>query len=154
MLLVERGRLNLNDPVVRYVPEFAANGKEGVLVSHLFTHTSGLPDMLPDNAELRRQHAPLERFLRGAVRDTTLAFPPATQHRYQTRAAAVVAEFVQRVSGRRCAEFLRREIFEPLGLRSIGLGSRGFARERLVRVEVPGYQAGTDYDWNNPYWQE
>jgi CubicO group peptidase (beta-lactamase class C family) len=45
MMLVERGRLNLNDPVIRYVPEFARNGKEGVRVVHLFTHTSGLPDI-------------------------------------------------------------------------------------------------------------
>jgi len=44
LLLVERGQLNLNDPVTRYVPEFAAHGKGAVLVHHLFTHTSGLPE--------------------------------------------------------------------------------------------------------------
>src|SRR4029077_16138946 len=84
MMLVERGKLNLNDPVIRYIPEFAANGKEGVLVSHLFTHTSGLPDMLPNNTELRRQHAALERFIEGAVRQTTLAFRPGAQLQYQS----------------------------------------------------------------------
>jgi CubicO group peptidase (beta-lactamase class C family) len=99
IMLVERGRLNLNDPVIRYVPEFAANGKEGVLVSHLFTHTSGLPDMLPNNAELRRQHVPLQRFLDGAVRDTTLAFRPGTRLQYQSMGTAVVAEIIQRLSG-------------------------------------------------------
>jgi CubicO group peptidase (beta-lactamase class C family) len=154
LMLVERGRLNLNDPVVRYLPEFATNGKEGVLVSHLFTHTSGLPDMLPNNAELRRQHAPLERFLQGAVRDTVLAFRPGTQLRYQSMGTAVVAELVQRLSGQPIAEFLRSQIFEPLGLRSTALGSRGLDRERLVRVQVPEYQAGTDFGWNSTYWQE
>jgi CubicO group peptidase (beta-lactamase class C family) len=154
MMLVERGRLNLSDPVVRYIPEFARNGKEGVLVSHLFTHTSGLPDMLPNNAELRRQHAPLERFLQGAVRDTSLAFRPGTQLRYQSMGTAVVAEIVQRLSGQLIAEFLRREIFEPLGLRSTALGARGFDRERLVRVQEPDYLAGTDFGWNSAYWQE
>src|SRR5947208_5374317 len=56
MMLVERGLLNLTDPVVRYVPEFKANGKEKTLVGHLFTHTSGLPDMLDNNVELRKKH--------------------------------------------------------------------------------------------------
>src|SRR5207249_11870692 len=67
---------------------------------------------------------------------------------------AVVAELVQRLSGQPIAEFLRREIFEPLGLRSTALGSRGLARERLVRVQVPDYQAKSDFDWNSTYWQE
>jgi CubicO group peptidase (beta-lactamase class C family) len=57
MRLVERGLFSLSDRVTRYLPEFAAHGKEDTLVVHLFTHTSGLPDMLPDNTELRRQHA-------------------------------------------------------------------------------------------------
>ena len=55
MLLVERGLLNLNDPVTRYIPEFTGQGKDDVQVLHLFTHTCGLPDELPNNTELRRQ---------------------------------------------------------------------------------------------------
>jgi CubicO group peptidase (beta-lactamase class C family) len=153
MMLVERGKLNLNDPVIRYVPEFANNGKETVLVSHLFTHTSGLPDMLPNNAELRRQHAPLQRFLDGAVRDTSLAFRPGTRLQYQSMGTAVVAEIIQRLSGKSIADFLRLEIFEPLGLRSTALGSQGFDRERLVRVQIPDYQT-EDFGWNSSYWQE
>jgi CubicO group peptidase (beta-lactamase class C family) len=70
MRLVEREQLNLTDPVTRYIPEFAAQGKEATLVLHLFTHTIGLPDMLPSNTELRREHAPLQKFLESAARDT------------------------------------------------------------------------------------
>jgi CubicO group peptidase (beta-lactamase class C family) len=154
MLLVERGRLNLSDPVTRYVPEFAAHGKGDILVFHLFTHTSGLPDMLPDNVELRRQHAPLQKFLEGAARDTAPLFKPGTQLRYQSMGTAVVAEIIQRLSGRPIAEFLRREVFEPLGLKDTALGSKGLARERLVRVQVPDFQAGTDFGWNSAYWQQ
>jgi len=60
--LVERGMLNLSDPVMRHIPDFAAHHKEETLVLHLYTHTSGMPDMPPNNAEMRRGHAPLERF--------------------------------------------------------------------------------------------
>lgn len=154
MLLVERGLLNLTDRVTRYVPEFAAHGKGETLVLHLFTHTSGLPDMLPDNAELRRQHAPLPRFLDGAARDTVPLFPPGTQLSYQSMGTAVVAEIIQRLTRTSIAEFLKREIFDPLGLRSTALGARGFPRERLVRVQVPDYQARSDFDWNSTYWQD
>lgn len=154
MMLVERGRLNLSDPVIRYVPEFAAHKKGDVLVGHLFTHTSGLPDMLPNNAQLRREHAPLKRFLDGAIQDTVLMFKPGTKLSYQSMGTAVVAEIIQRLSGKAIADFLRQEIFGPLGLRSTALGSKGFPRERLVRVQVPDYQANTDFDWNSEYWQQ
>ncbi len=153
MILVERGLLNLNDRVTRYIPEFAAHRKEEVLVHHLFTHTSGLPDMLSNNMQLRREHAPLSRFLDGAIRDTAPLFRPGTRLSYQSMGTAVVAEIIQRLSGLPIAAFLRREIFEPLAMTSTALGSRGFPRERLVRVQVPDEQAGTDFSWNSEYWQ-
>ena len=49
---------------------------------------------------------------------------------------------------------MKKEIFDPLGLESTALGSRGLPRERLVRVEIPEYQIGTDFGWNSTYWME
>ncbi len=154
MMMVERGLLNLNDPVTRYVPEFKAHGKGGTLVCHLFTHTSGLPDMLPDNAKMRRDHEPVQKFLDGASKDTKPLFPAGTRLSYQSMGTAVVAEIVQRLSGKTIADFLRKEVLDPMGMRSTGLGSKGFRRERLVRVQEPDYIAGTDHGWNSKYWQE
>src|SRR5438876_105743 len=95
-----------------------------------------LPRVSPEQIGIdsRRQHAPLQRFLDGAVRDTTLSFWPGTNLQYQSMGTAVVAEIVQRLSGKAIADFLRVEIFEPLGLRSTALGSRGFDPQRLVHV--------------------
>ncbi|RIK46489.1 MAG: hypothetical protein DCC58_03095 [Chloroflexi bacterium] len=131
LMLVERGLLNLSDPVMRYIPEFAAHHKEETLVLHLFTHTSGLPDMLPNNLDLRRRHAPLEDFIQGAIHAVP-SFRPGTNYQYQSMGTLVTAELVQRLSGLTIHDFLRREIFEPLGMKSSGLGSLGFDRERLV----------------------
>jgi serine-type D-Ala-D-Ala carboxypeptidase len=153
MLLVERGRLNLSDRVTRYIPEYTGQGKEATQVLHLFTHTSGLADELPNNAELRRQHAPLKRFIEEAIH-SELLFKPGTRFSYSSLATILVAEIVQRLSGQSIQEFVRREIIEPLGLRSTGLGSQGFSRERLVRATVPDYQTGTEFSWNSKYWQE
>lgn len=151
--LVERGLLNLADPVMRYIPDFAAQHKEETLVLQLFTHTSGMPDMLPDNAELRQQHAPLQRFIEGAIAAVPL-FRPGTDLSYQSMGNLVVAELVQQLSGKTIHEFFHDEVLQPLGMSSSGLGSRGFDRARLVRVETPEYQADSDFGWNSTYWQE
>lgn len=150
MLLVERGLLNLSDHVTRYIPEFAAHHKEDTRVVHLFTHTSGLPDMLDNNAELRKQHAPLSKFIEGAIRDTVPLFPPGTKVSYQSMGTLIVAELIQRLSGQPIAEFLQKEIFEPLGLKSTSLGIGRLDRARIVRLRTGA--APTDHDWNSEYW--
>lgn len=154
LMLVERGKLNLGERVTRYVPEFAAHDKGETLVGHLFTHTSGLPDMLANNAELRKDHAPLKKYLDGASRETELLFKPGTKLSYQSMGTAVVADIVQRLSGKTIAEVLREEIFAPLGLKSTALGSKGLDRARIARVQVPDYQTATAWDWNSLYWHQ
>lgn len=153
MMLVERGKLNLSDKVTRYVPEFTGKDKETAQVLHLFTHTSGLPDELPNNTELRKSHAPLKKFIEESIK-ADLLFKPGTRFSYASSGTMVVAEIVQRLSGLSISDFLRREIIEPLGLKSTNLGSQGFARERIVRATVPDYQTGDDFSWNSKYWQE
>ena len=151
--LVERGLLNLSDPVMNYIPEFAAHHKEETQVVHLFTHTSGMPDMVPDNADLRQRHATLRKFIEGAIAAVPL-FPPGTDYSYQSMGTLVVAELVQLLSGKPIHEFIRDEILLPLDMKSTGLGSKGFDRGRLVRVETPEYQGRGNFGWNSRYWQE
>lgn len=153
MLLVERGELSLSELVRHYLPDLGGEGKETMQVLHLFTHTSGLPDELPNNADLRGRQVPLERFVREAI-NAKLLFAPGTQYSYSSSATILLAEIVQRISGRLIHDFIRDEIAVPLGLKSTGLGSRGFSRERLVRTTLPEYQVGSPGHWNTSYWQE
>lgn len=153
LLLVERGQLNLSDRVTRYIPEFTGQGRENAQVLHLFTHTSGLPDELPGNADLRRQQAPLAKFIEEVIK-TELLFVPGTRFSYSSSGTILVAEIVQRLSGRSIREFVQAEIITPLGLKSTGLGSQGFQHERLVRTTLPDYQVGNPGNWNTRYWQE
>jgi CubicO group peptidase (beta-lactamase class C family) len=112
-----------------------------------------MPDMLEDNAELRRQHAPLARFISGAIRDTVPLFPPGTNFSYQSMGTLVVAHLIERISGLSIADFLRREVFTPLKMTSSSLGSRGVDRSRIIRVRLPG-EHEPDWGWNSRYWQE
>ena len=115
MLLVERGKLLLDDPVYSIIPEFANRGKEVITVRHLMTHTSGLPDMLPENTQLREKHAPLKEFIR-RICDLELDFPAGTDIQYQSCGIAILGEIVERITGSSLPEFLRSEIFSPLGM--------------------------------------
>ncbi len=153
LMLVERGLLNLSDPVMRYLPDFAAHHKEGTLVQHLFTHTSGLPDMLPNDKELRTEHAPLEKFIASAIRDTVPLFPSGTNWSYQSMGTLVVAAIIQKITGQTIRDFVQREIIDPLGLKSTRLGSKGLPEQRIVRVQTPDWH-GADFGWNSQYWRE
>ena len=118
MKLVEQGVLNLTERVTTYIPDFAAHHKDKIEVQNLFTHTSGLPDMLDNNVELRKANAPLSEFIRGAIYDTIPKFDHGTKVSYQSMGTLTVAEIVQRLSGQSIQDFVRDEIIKPLGLKS------------------------------------
>jgi CubicO group peptidase (beta-lactamase class C family) len=151
MLLVERGELALEDKVASYVPAFAARGKDEVQIRHLMTHTSGLPDMLPDNEKLRRAHKPLSAFVEEVCREGLL-FPPGTRVSYQSMGTLMLAEVVHQVTGSTIHEFLRKEIFEPLKMADTSLGWQPAKKERIAAVRQPPELLAEDWTWNSPYW--
>ena len=154
MQLVERGKLNLSDRVVHYLPEFTGRGREAVRVRHLFTHTSGLPDMPPHNQDLRVAHSPLSKYVEAVLKDAELAFPPGSKLSYQSCGTILVAEIVQRLTGSPIADVVKKEIFDPLGLKATTFGAKGIPRELLVRVQLPDYQTDPKANWNSDYWRD
>lgn len=149
MMLVERREVSLSDPVQRFIPEFRGEGRESVLVRHLLTHTSGLPDMLPEDQALRKRHAPLAEFVEGTCR-TPLLFRPGSELRYQSMGILLASEIVKRVTKEDLPSFLRRRVFRPLGMRDTSLGLGGRAISQTMRSQV--VQA-SDWDWNSSYWR-
>src|SRR4029453_4379837 len=96
--LRDRRELALEDPVQKYLSAFRDAGRDAVTIRHLLTHTSGLPDMLPENTDLRRQHAPLSEFVARTCR-TPLLFSPGTKVSYQSMGILLAAAIVEKVSG-------------------------------------------------------
>lgn len=156
--LVERGRVGLQDPVSKYLPDFQGDAREKITVRQLLCHASGLPDMLPDNVELRKRQAPLKEFAAGVMR-TPLLFPPGTRVSYQSMGILLAAVILERITGQKLDAFLQKEIFAPLGMRhsSMGLGHNRI--EDTVQVDLPqsGDTPQTEADrawhWNSPYWR-
>src|SRR5262249_2217043 len=121
MLLVERGLVTLSDPVQKYLPEFVGPDREKVRVIDLLTHTSGLPDMLPENIKLPQANAPLSEFVKGAM-TTPLLFEPRTSFTYQSMGTLLAATIVERVTKMPLAKFEQQEFFEPLRMTGSSLG--------------------------------
>lgn len=161
MLLIERGQLTLADRVTDFIPEFGRNGKHGVEIRHLLTHTSGLPDMLPDNLELRQSNAPLIRFVE-RICEEPLTFPVGRGVQYQSMGFTILGEIVARISGTPCRDFLQKELFEPLEMFDTALGGTDdwFTGsepkiDRVATVQVPSEQTeGTTWNWNSRYWRQ
>ncbi len=160
LLLIERGQLLLGDRVRDLLPEFRGRRKNGIEVRHLLTHTSGLPDMLPNNRELRRAHAPLSAFVEETCSVET-AFPPGRGVKYQSMGIAVLGAIIERIVGKPTPQFLREEIFEPLGMRDTALGapSQWFdgptpTVDRIAEIRVPPEEdTEPSWDWNSRYWR-
>lgn len=150
MKLVDGGAVRLEDPVRKYIPEFRGGDREKVTVQMLLTHTSGLPDMLPENTELRKRHAPLREFVAGSCK-TPLLFPPGTQVKYQSMGILLAAEIAERVTKMPFRDFLKKEIYGPLGMSETSLGLGGRAIPGLAQCQVPEV---SDWDWNSPYWRD
>ncbi|VAX42430.1 Beta-lactamase class C-like and penicillin binding proteins (PBPs) superfamily [hydrothermal vent metagenome] len=158
MLFVERGLLSLNDRLHDWVPEFKGAGRYNITVRHLLTHTSGLPDMLSNNQQLRESHAPLSQFFEG-VCSVPLNFPPGSSTEYSSMGFLLLAELISRLSGKSCSQFLQDEIFKPLGMRETVLGasaewiSSQNRQSRLTEIRLPPEQQETDWHWNSDYWR-
>jgi CubicO group peptidase (beta-lactamase class C family) len=128
LVLVERGQLDLDAPVARYWPEFAAAGKSGVLVRHILSHTSGLSGW--------EQPVTFEDTLHDWDKCTALLaaqepwWTPGTASGYHSYTMGfLVGEVVRRVTGRRFGRFFAEEIAGPLGADfHIGLARSEFGR--------------------------
>jgi CubicO group peptidase (beta-lactamase class C family) len=117
LLLVEDGRLALDDPASRVLAELPAYASD-VTVRHLLTHTSGLwdyEDFVPDTQA--RQVKDIDALNLVAARAESLYFTPGAEWRYSNTGYALLALIVERVEGERYAPVLQRRIFEPLGMR-------------------------------------
>jgi CubicO group peptidase (beta-lactamase class C family) len=156
MLLVERGLVSLHDPVHLYLPEFTGGDRDKVLIRHLLTHASGLPDMLPENTELRRSHAPLSEFVKRTC-STPLLFAPGSSWSYQSMGILLAAEIVSRQTRMPLREFEQKELFEPLGMRSTVLGLGKLKINETVEAWTDPQVDPKDtksWGWNSAYWRD
>lgn len=132
--LAERGRIDLDAPVERYVPEFAGEGREAVTVRSLLTHTSGLPPGIPHDA--RRPWSGYDEGIRRACAEP-LRYTPGTDFVYSDINFILLGEIVQRTAGRSLHDYCVRNIFRPLGMNETGFIPPAGLRERAAPTTLP-----------------
>jgi len=119
-MLHDRGLFDYNDPVCRYWPEFARNGKEHATIAHMLGHRIGItigPEWLTYKLWGDRQKCAQ------AMEELTPRWTPGEANGYHPlNYGFLINELMQRVAGRDCGRFLREEVFAPLGLKSVFLG--------------------------------
>ena len=109
MRLIQYGQVRANDPVARYLPEFAANGKADITVRQLLTHYSGLPEDL----DLQTPWTGEQAALRMAFAEKPV-YPPGSRFLYSDVNFIVLGALVERVSGMSLDKYAQVHFFEPL----------------------------------------
>jgi len=115
MLLVEQGKLSLDDTLTESFAGFPAYGSE-ITLRHLLQHNSGLIDyegMIPDDYDGQVSDRDA---LRSMYEVSETYFPPGSKYRYSNTAYAMLAMLIEDTSGMPFARFLQKHIFEPLGM--------------------------------------
>ncbi|NPV06825.1 MAG: beta-lactamase family protein [Anaerolineae bacterium] len=156
VLLLQQGKLCLDQPAAHVIPEFGAQGKQGVTIRHLMTHTSGLPDQLPQSPELRRRQAPKDDFVR-AVCELAPLFQPGSQVSYQSMGILILGEIIERLTGMELRDYLQQRLFLPLGMDSsvLGMPPTGLEHSALcLPLRLPPESRDVGDDFNTIYWRD
>jgi CubicO group peptidase (beta-lactamase class C family) len=117
VLLSQQGRLRLDDPIIKYLPEGSAVWS-GVTIRHLLTHTSGIPQ--DTTLDSRREYSESELVRSAAQR---LEFKPGELESYSSTGYALLGVIIHRVTGTFWGDFVRDRIFRPLEMRTARVNS-------------------------------
>jgi CubicO group peptidase (beta-lactamase class C family) len=161
MTLFDQGKFQLDDRVKKFLPSFTGDGRDGATIRHLLTHTSGLPDQLASNNELRKQHAPLTEFAAQAV-CARLDFAPGARYQYSSMGILLATRIAELLSGSDILTLVDRTVFQPLSMKHSAQGLGRFKLEEMVSCQMEGAapESGSgdpqarEWDWNSPYWRK
>ncbi|HTF35046.1 MAG TPA: serine hydrolase domain-containing protein [Myxococcota bacterium] len=139
-LLAERGKVALDDPVVRHWPTFArkrdGTSKERVTVRHVLSHQGGIP-VCPEGVTCFEQTLDWDFMVR-EMEGLLPAWEPGTANGYHAiNYGWLVGELIRRVSGQRVGAFLRDEVAEPLRLEAVDIGLPDALHSKVAPLEPP-----------------
>ena len=142
LMLADRKKLSLDENLLDFFPEFPEYGRR-ITVRQLLTHTSGMidyEDVIPKGTEMPVLDRDVLRLL---MQQDKTYFPPGAKYRYSNSAFAVLAQIVELQSGQPFAQFLKRNIFAPLGMDHTLAYEQGIS---LIPNRAYGYSP-TDDGW-------
>lgn len=138
LLLQQDGKLNIDDPVSKYLPDTPKTW-EKITLANLLGHTSGIPsftDMKEFGTWRMNPHTTDEEL--ALFKDKPLDFEPGSKFAYSNSNFEVLGAVIEKVSGKKYGDLLRERIFEPLGMKDTGLDSD----ELVLAKRAEGYVRG------------
>lgn len=132
MMLVEDGKINLEDKITKYFTDAPA-AWQNITVRHLLTHTAGTTDY-PNDFDFRRDYAEDDLYKRAQT--ISLAFQPGEKWSYSNLGYVLLGILIHKVSGKFYGDFLQERIFKPLGMNT----ARIISEEDLVPNRAAGYR--------------
>jgi CubicO group peptidase (beta-lactamase class C family) len=147
LLLEERGKLSVNDPVKKYMPDAPA-AWDKITIFNLLTHTSGIPSFtsFPDYASLEPFPATAEQLVK-RFRDKPLDFQPGEKWDYSNSGYVLLGYLIEKISGGSYERFVRDNIFKPLGMKDSGYDSNS----AIIPRRAAGYSPGPNGPENAGY---
>lgn len=139
LLLQERGRLKVQDPISRYLPGLPAAWRT-ITIHQLLTHTSGIPNYTdsPQFSRLRRTGATPQEMI-ALVTDQPLDFQPGSRWHYSNTGYILLGMIVEKTSDQPYAEFLKSNIFASLGMTGSGYDrASDIIKERASGYDIKG----------------
>jgi len=149
LMLAEEGKLTLSDPISMYFPEFKSREiADAVTITHLLTHTSGLPDNRPvsENPEYFITAKDYENFA-PVMQAEKLVFSPGERYEYSNPAFNGLALIIEKVSGQQWQQFISERIFAPAGMATSTITDGPHPEEGVAHAYemVNGAWAESDY---------
>lgn len=140
LLLEERGKLKVEDPVSKYIPAAPAAWSK-ITIYNLLTHTSGIPSFtsFPDYATTEwKDTTPTELVAR--FRDKPLDFEPGAKFSYSNSGYVLLGYLIEKISGQTYADFLQQNIFTPLNMTDTGIDSNAAIIPQRAQGYTPSKQ--------------
>jgi CubicO group peptidase (beta-lactamase class C family) len=146
MMLVEEGKLSLDDRITKYFPDGPESWRD-ITIRHLLTHTGGMTDYPPD-FDLRRDYTEDELLAR--IKTIPLAFKPGEKWSYSNLAYVTLGILIHKVTGKFYGDFLQERVFKPLEMST----ARIISEADIIPNRAAGYRVANgqlkNQDWVSP----
>jgi len=136
--LANKKLLSLNDPIIKFFPDFNPVTGNNISIRHLLTHSSGLVDHYAQVDTKNLKHASDHDVLKAVKNIDTLYFPAGSQYRYSNTAYCLLALVIEKLSGLTYADYIRKNIFIPLGM----------SHSTVLIFSQSIAQRATGYEWD------
>jgi len=136
LILIDRGKINLDDYVSKFIPEFTGGGKEKIQLIHLLSHTSGLPSYTSAEPLEKKYGSPCPIQVFKKICSLKTQSAPGEKYCYSCLGYITLGKIVEKISGQTLDAFAKENIFEPMGMHDTYYNPTAALTNRIAATEL------------------